>query len=107
MTNQTNKRTYHGWIVIEPAAPGFNDYISVEWMEDGVRRHFRGVTATDEWRGESGVAQAIEWWDAHCGQAVNVEPTIRGCYRVYTLDPAEGEARGGLAENPNPEREEN
>lgn len=70
---------YHGWIVVDEAAPGMRPQVLVEWVEAGERKR-EYMKA----RGESGCTEAIEWWDNRLKQPVTLEPTIRGCYRVKT-----------------------
>lgn len=74
------KRIYHGWVVVEEASPGYNPKVKVEYNStaDGKRR------SKDMGYGNGGCVDAIEWWDEHLKQPVKLEPTIRGCYRVYT-----------------------
>ena len=73
-----NKRNYHGWVLVEPMGPGLNDRIYVEYGSGDDR------TKTDKGYGNSGCAAAIEWWEKKLGQPIKLEPTIKGCYRVYT-----------------------
>lgn len=75
---QVKTRTYHGWILIEPGGQGMKDYVSVEFLDGSVRIHH------DIGRGESGAAKAVEWWDDKLKAHVQIEPTLKGCYRVYT-----------------------
>lgn len=83
------KRRYHGWILVEDAGPGFRDYISVEYADVKGRVVICGDTLQDQpWRGESGCARAIEWWDKKVSATVKLESTLKGCYRVYTEEAA-------------------
>lgn len=73
------KREYHGWVLVEHE-PGYRDVVAVEWTdEQGNRRRYRD----DSWRGESGCAMAIEWWERKLEKSILLQPTLRGCYRVY------------------------
>jgi hypothetical protein len=79
--SMSESRQYHGWILVEDGGQGFKDYISVEWTdENGNRRHF----SEENWRGESGAAKAVEWWDKKLGVTAKLQPALRGSYRVYT-----------------------
>lgn len=71
-------RKYHGWVLVEAAGPDFKDHISVEWSDADGRHH------EDIGRGDSGCAKAVEWWDAKLGVSVQLQPTLKGAYRVYT-----------------------
>jgi hypothetical protein len=77
---------YHGWILVEDAGPDFKDHISVEWHDKDGRHAFHGTTVDNShgWRGNSGCARAIEWWDKKVGQAISLMPTPLGAFRVYT-----------------------
>jgi hypothetical protein len=78
-------RTYHGWIVVEEEI-GITASVSTEFIEaDGQRKR---VFMTR--RGNSGCAEAVEWWDKRLGRTCFLEPTLRGCYRVYTDTVATG-----------------
>lgn len=68
---------FYGWIVVEEAAPGMKPQVLVEWTEGTERKRVYMDS-----RGESGCAEAIEWWDKRLRQQVTLEPTIRGLYRV-------------------------
>lgn len=69
-------RKYHGWIVVEHEE-GFRDQIFVEWNEGNTRkREQMGF-------GESGCAKAVEWWDKKLNTHVQLQPMLRGSYRVY------------------------
>lgn len=72
-------RKYHGWIVLEEPAPGMNPPVYVEHdCQNGERyRSQKG------W-GNSGATQAVEWWEQRIGKPILLEPTLKGCYRVYT-----------------------
>src|SRR5262245_52908472 len=76
----TTKR-YHGWIVVEEASPGYNPVIYVEYTSGDNKRRRTEMDA----RGNRGCTEAIKWWDKKLGEGkAKLEPTIRGCYRVYT-----------------------
>lgn len=69
-------KKYLGWVVVGEPAPGMNAPVFAERVEDGVRkRHPTGY-------GNSGCAQAIEWWDKQAGSPVELTATVMGCYRV-------------------------
>ena len=72
------KRQYHGWVLVEDGGKDFKNYVSVEYVDASGRHH------EEIGRGESGCAKAVEWWDKKLGQPTKLEPTLRGCYRVYT-----------------------
>jgi hypothetical protein len=74
-----NERKWYGWIIVEPGGEGFKDFIYVEWMENDVRRKQEMPN-----RGESGAAQAVEWWDRKVGQSIRLEHFGSIGYRVYT-----------------------
>lgn len=75
----TRSRNYIGWVVIEEASPGYNPMVKVEYNSkaDG-KRHSKEMGY-----GGSGCIEAIEFFDMQAGQTVKLEPTIKGCYRVY------------------------
>lgn len=82
MPKVSKEKKYHGWVIVESGGNGFKEYVSVEWQNlDGRHRH-----QEDNWRGESGCAKAVEWWDKKVGSPIKLEPTLRGCYRVYTQE---------------------
>lgn len=76
----TTKRTYYGWVVVEdPGDKALADVIWVEWTDNGNGRQRKQMGY-----GESGCVTAVEWWDKKVGQPVMLQPTLKGCYRVYT-----------------------
>jgi hypothetical protein len=82
-------RIYHGWILVEDGGPGYKDYIRVEWSDEVGRHSFGGHGSHDGgtgngWRGESGAARAVEWWDKKIGSPIKLQPILKGSYRVYT-----------------------
>lgn len=84
---EDEKKVYYGWILVEDGGEGFKEYVSVEWNEGDERKRFRGSSGLEDgWRGESGCALAVEWWDRKIGKNIKLEPTLRGCYRVFTLE---------------------
>ena len=94
MANKKVTRTYHGWIIVEPGGTDMQDYVFAEWSETvpasggggkgAVRRYYGG--GDYPWRGNSGCAQACEWWENRLGKHAQLEPTMRGCFRVYTTE---------------------
>ena len=74
------RRTYHGWVVIEEAGPGLLARVYVEYTSGDNKRRRKEMNSG----GNHGCTEAIEWWDKKFGCSVKLEPTIRGCYRVYT-----------------------
>lgn len=74
------KRRYRGWVVVEDQGDeALADVIYVEWADDN------GITQRKQLGyGEHGCVAAMEWWDKRAGQPVKLEPTLKGCYRVYT-----------------------
>jgi len=82
MKNNPLKRKYHGWVAVDKGDAVLDDTIAVEYMgDDGVRR--RVVMET---HGNAGAIAAVEWWDKRLGQHVQLEPVLKGCYRVYTQE---------------------
>lgn len=75
------KRKYHGWIVVEEKPSGEPKYsdIFVEYEEGGERKKDKMPKL-----GNSGCAQAVEWWDRKVGSNIKLEPMLKGCFRVYT-----------------------
>lgn len=74
-------RVYHGWIIVDEAQSGDPKYatISVEYQDETERRkHYMQKL------GNSGCAQAVEWWDNKIGERTMLEPSFKGSYRVYT-----------------------
>ena len=74
----SNRTQYHGWIVVAEPEPGYRPSVTVEWNEDGERkREVMGL------KGNSGCAQAIEWWYRKMGKPIKLEKLPIG-YRVFT-----------------------
>jgi hypothetical protein len=71
-------RTYHGWVVVREAEPGYNHPVYAEFRDNGERQ------VVHQGFGNSGCATAIEFWDKKVGQTVKLESVIKGCHRVYT-----------------------
>jgi hypothetical protein len=72
------QRHYEGWIVVEKN-PGFTDTIFVEFSD---RKGRNRVEMSG--RGNSGCAEAVEWWDNKTHLRVQLEPMGEIGYRVYT-----------------------
>lgn len=72
-------KTYHGWVVVEDPAPGYNPEVKVEYVAADGKRHTKAMGF-----GNGGCTEAINWWDKRLGKITKLEPTIRGCYRVFT-----------------------
>lgn len=81
-------RRYHGWILQEDGGPGYKDYFTVEWTnENGHRDTYQGFNESPiGWRGQSGAAQACEWWEKKLGKTIQLQPMLKGSYRVYTIE---------------------
>lgn len=76
---------YQGWIVqeTEQRTVDFDavnvDSFYVEYTENGERkRHFIGD-------GVRGSIAAVEWWDKRAGKPIQLDPILKGCFRVYTI----------------------
>ena len=76
------KRTYHGWLVLEPQGEGMNDQVFTEYLNAGGKRDRQGFGY-----GNRGCVRAIEWFDKRAGQPVKLEPMLKGMHRVYTEAP--------------------
>ncbi len=74
------KPTFVGWILCEESE-GYKDLVFVEYTNRGTNERIKTPMNA---RGESGAAEAVEWWCNRTEKHVKVEPTFRGCYRVYT-----------------------
>jgi hypothetical protein len=80
-------KTYHGWILVEDGGKDYKDFIYTEYTnKDGDR--IRTVMTS---RGESGCAEAVEWWDKQVGQPIKLERSFARSYRVYTKQEQEDE----------------
>jgi hypothetical protein len=74
------KKQYHGWILVESGGRDLKDFIYIEYTDEQGKR----IRKLMENRGNSGAAEAVEFWDRKVGQSVKLEPMILGMYRVYT-----------------------
>lgn len=88
------KPVYHGWIIVEEGGEGLLDVITVEWNEGDSRKRFTAQNTVwdggtgNGWRGNSGAARAVEWWDAKVGKPIKLLPFLKGSFRVYTEESA-------------------
>lgn len=72
-------RQFHGWVTVEEQGPGLNDKVYVEYQNAGGRR-----VRKEMGYGNSGCLKAVEHFDKLVGKPVQLLPTIKGCYRVFT-----------------------
>lgn len=83
----SKQRVYYGWIIVSDGGPGMNTVITVEYTDGkDIRKSYDGKDEPGEigWYGERGCALAVEWWDRKVGKPVQLQPMLKGSYRVYT-----------------------